>query len=114
MGKVILRILQITFGVVAGLVIVPVAVNLGTGGTPPRWLAPYVGWLWPAALGCVAVVVLLELWDKLPGASKAISAHRPNDPRNYDLALAQAERYIELRRRGSLAERVRLVLALDE
>lgn len=56
MGKMILRMLWVTFGAVVVLLIVPVAVNLGTGGTPPHWLVPYVDWLWPAALGCVALV----------------------------------------------------------
>jgi len=114
-GKMILRILQVTFGAAGGLLVVPVAVNLGTGGTPPPWLAPYVDWLWPVALGCVALVILIELCDKLLlDGRKPITRRRPNDPRNYQLALAQAARHVELRQRGSLAQRVRLALALDE
>lgn len=114
-GKMILRILQVTVGAVGGLLIVPMAVNVSTGGTPPPRLTAYIGWLWPAAVGCVVLVILLELWDKLlPDERRTITVHRPNDPRNYELALAQAARYVELRQRGSLAERVRLALALDE
>src|SRR5215470_14129467 len=105
-GKMILRILQVTFGAAGGLLVVPVAVNLGTGGTPPPWLAPYVDWLWPVALGCVALVILIELCDKLLlDGRKPITRRRPNDPRNYQLALAQAARHVELRQRGSLAQR---------
>jgi hypothetical protein len=113
MGKMILRMSQVTVGAVGGLLIVPMAVNISTGGTPPSWLTPYIGWLWPAAVGCVVLVILLELWDKLLPDERRIT-HRPNDPRNYELALAQAARYVELRQRGSLAERVRVALALDE
>ena len=29
------------------LVLLPIAINVGTGGTAPRFLAPYAGWTWP-------------------------------------------------------------------
>ena len=29
------------------LVLLPVAINVGTGGTAPAFLEPYAGWTWP-------------------------------------------------------------------
>lgn len=114
MARVVLRVLQVTFGAVGGLLIVPVAVNVGTGGTPPGWLRPHVGLLWPAAVTCVGLVIALELCDKLVVGRTAMSVRRPNDRRNVELALIQVKRYVEQRLTGSLAERVRVALALDE
>ncbi|HZN18010.1 MAG TPA: hypothetical protein VFB84_07480, partial [Micromonosporaceae bacterium] len=114
MSRATLRILQVTLSVVSALLIVPIAVNVGTGGDAPSWLQPYTNWLWPVAIACVALVIALEIWDMLQVSGRTTSARRPDDPRNYQLALAQVARYIEERQRGSLAERVRLALALDE
>ncbi|HEY2670998.1 MAG TPA: hypothetical protein VGJ07_11565 [Rugosimonospora sp.] len=114
MGKGIPRILEAAFGAAATLLIVPIAVNVGTGGTAPPWLRHYRGWLWPAALGCVIAIVALEAWGQWSRSRRTISARRPDDPRNDGLALDQVERYVDLRLRGSLAERVRVALALDE
>jgi hypothetical protein len=84
MGKTILRSLQITIGAVAGMVIVPYAVNIGTGGIPQQaWLLPHVSWLWPVAWGCVALVVLLQLWVHRLDNPKVLSTRRPKDARKY-------------------------------
>jgi hypothetical protein len=113
-GKRALRILQIVVATVGGLLIVPLAVNVGTGAKSPSWLVPVVGWLWPTALVCVALVIALQVWDTVTSSSGAISARRPNDPRNAALALAQVSHYVETRLRASLTERLRVALALDE
>lgn len=110
----VVRVLQKLFGAVAGLLVVPIAVNIGTGGTPPPWLAPFTGALWPVALGCVVAVVALELVEQRGSVRDVIAARRPDDPRNIDRALDQVARYVDLRQRNSLAERVRIALALDE
>jgi len=52
-----LRVLQVLFGTVGGLLVVPYAVNLDTGGTAPGWLRPHIGWWWPVALACVAAII---------------------------------------------------------
>ena len=59
MTRAWLRVVQVVFTAVAGLLVVPVAVNVETGGQAPDWLEPLVGWLWPGALACVAVVAAL-------------------------------------------------------
>jgi hypothetical protein len=114
MSKWLLRILQVSFTALAGLLIVPVAVNVGTGGTTPGWLTPFKDWLWPVAFVCVGLVIALEILDRILGARTVISVRLPNSSRNVDLALAQAKRYVELRQQGLLAERVQVALALDE
>ncbi|MEU4558717.1 NACHT domain-containing protein [Actinoplanes sp. NPDC023936] len=109
------RILQITLGAIASLLVVPVAVNVGTSGDAPPWLKPYINWLWPVALACVAVVIVLEWLSRREGRpAKPISALHPDDPRNAPRALAQIAHYVEGRQKGALDEKVRLALALDE
>ena len=97
----------------AGLLVVPVAVNIGTGGDVPQWLKPLATWLWPIALICVLLVIALELWDSRPGGDR-MSVRRPTDPRNVELALTRVARYVEARQRGSLGEQMRIALALDD
>ncbi|GIF77315.1 NACHT domain-containing protein [Asanoa siamensis] len=108
-----LRVAQVTLTVVGGTLVVPTAVNIGTGGEPPRWLEPYTGWLWPVAVGCVIAVIVVEAVERLrPAAREKAVRHRVGDPRNIPLALAQVDRYVSTRQRGSLAGRI--ALALDE
>src|SRR4051812_15933318 len=102
MSQAVRRILQITLGTVAGLLIIPVAVNVGTGGEAPRWLQPYAGLLWPVAIMCVLLIIALEIWDKIPMSKDSMSARRPHDRRNTSLALGQILRYLEDRQSGSL------------
>ncbi|MEV4622251.1 hypothetical protein AB0J74_26505 [Asanoa sp. NPDC049573] len=110
-----LRVFQIALSAVATLLVVPFAVNISTGGDPPGWMRPFVGWLWPVAIGCVVAVIVLEAVDRLaPAAHDKVIRHRVGDPRNVPLALAQVTRYVSARQQGSLAERVRIALALDE
>jgi len=104
-------VLQVFFGTVGGLLVVPYAVNLDTGGTAPGWLRPHIGWLWPVALACVAAIIVLELADRLIGGPETISLLRPHDPRNVSLALAQVARYVDQRRRGQLSEHLMMFLA---
>jgi len=114
-SRPLLRVLQITLSAVATLLVVPFAVNISTGGDPPGWMRPFVGWLWPIAIGCVVAVIVLEAVDRLaPAARDKVIRHRVGDPRNIPLALAQVTRYVSARQQGSLAERVRIALALDE
>lgn len=105
--------LRIVLSAVIGLLVVPVAVNIGTGGNAPDWLRPYINWLWPVAVACVLVVIALELWDRRE-PNGTLSVQFPNDPRNVDLALKQVARYIAARQRGTLVEQVRVALSLDE
>ncbi|MER7332876.1 MULTISPECIES: hypothetical protein [unclassified Micromonospora] len=109
----LLRVLQITVTTIVLAVIVPTAVNVETGGSFPAWLKPVGDWLWPAAIAGIASVVAIEAWTRRSPAYR-ISTRHPDDPRNDTHALDQVQRYVELRMRGSLAEQVRVALALDE
>ncbi|HEV7708972.1 MAG TPA: hypothetical protein VGP16_12320 [Asanoa sp.] len=114
-SRPLLRVLQIALSAVATLLVVPFAVNISTGGDPPGWMRSFVGWLWPVAIGCVFAVIVLEAIDRLaPATHDKVIRHRVGDPRNIPLALAQVTRYVSARQQGSLAERVRIALALDE
>ena len=96
------------------LVLLPIAINVGTGGTAPAFLAPYVGWTWPAigVLWMIAIGTgLLEVRSRRTGAQYARSA---DQPRNRPNALDRVDRYLESRYAGSLASRTRLALDLDE
>ncbi|MCA2214344.1 hypothetical protein [Jidongwangia harbinensis] len=110
----VLRVAQKFLGAMAALLIVPIAINVGTGGTPPPWLAPLADWVWPVAVVCVLVIVALEVIEQRGSRGEAISTRHPNDPRNIDRALDQVARYIDLRQRNSFAEKVRIALSLDE
>jgi hypothetical protein len=115
MGRGLLRFLQVMLVTAAGLVVVPVAVNIETGGDAPGWLKPYTDWLWPVGLACALLVAVLEfLARREDGPAKPASAAHPDDPRNARRVLAQISHYIEGRRQGALDEKVRLALALDE
>ncbi|GAA2369453.1 NACHT domain-containing protein [Dactylosporangium salmoneum] len=115
MPKFVIRSLQATLTSVGGLVVVPVAINVGTGGTLPAWLRPLDGQLWWIASACVASIIALELWERRssePARPASLFPH--DDPRNRPLAIAQVRRYVDARLAGSLPERLRVALSLDE
>ncbi|XVV14211.1 hypothetical protein ACQP2X_07660 [Actinoplanes sp. CA-131856] len=91
---------RVVLGVVGGLIIVPVAVNVATGGELPEPLRPFEVLLWPAALLCLLLPV------HRPGEPRA----RRLDPRNVELALARVTHYVAQRRRGLLSARIPLTL----
>ncbi|SNY35042.1 hypothetical protein [Paractinoplanes atraurantiacus] len=94
---------QVVVGVVGGLVIVPLAVNVATGGKLPGPLRPYEILLWPAAALCLVLLLVLR-----PGERRRHL--RPDDPRNAGLALARVTHYVDQRRRGLLSARIPLTL----
>ena len=110
----LLRIVLVVLTVSLTLVLLPIAINVGTGGTAPTFLAPYVGWTWPVIglLWVIAIVTgLLEIRSRRTGAQLARFA---DQPRNRPNALDRVERYLDGRFAGSLASRTRLALDLDE
>ncbi|WP_242001998.1 NACHT domain-containing protein [Kribbella steppae] len=96
------------------LVLLPIAINVGTGGTAPGFLAPYADWTWPliGALWVIAIVTaLIEFRSRrLP----TVSGRSADQPRNRPNALARVDRYLSQRVAGSLASRTRIALAVDE
>src|SRR5260370_34398031 len=102
---------RVTLASVIVLVMVPIVINKLTGGAVPRILAPFTGW--PSLVVLVGVVVVLGAWEQVRNLFRPVKARRPDDPRNVFNALRQVERYVWQRTQGSMAERVRIQLALD-
>ncbi|ADB29237.1 putative signal transduction protein with Nacht domain [Kribbella flavida DSM 17836] len=110
-----LRVALVVLTLSLTLVLLPIAINVGTGGTAPDFLAPYVGWTWPAigVLWLVAIVTgLWELRSRRLGVT--LTARSADQPRNRPNALARVDRYYAERVAGSLAARTRLALAVEE
>ncbi|MEU8226605.1 NACHT domain-containing protein [Kribbella sp. NPDC048915] len=111
--RAVLSAVVLVITVSLSLVLLPIAINIATGGTVPAFLAPYVRGVWPliGVLWVVAVVTaLLEVRNRrLPPSSRRVA----DQPRNRRNALAHIDRYYSERRAGSLAARVALALEED-
>lgn len=104
------RLIALTgLGAVTLLVLVPVAVNLVTGGSALRVLGPYAVWLWAALAVLSALTVCLAAWEPL---RSLVLRRRPSHPANRRAALDRVERFVRARVDGSLAEQVRLKLGV--
>ncbi|WP_329483242.1 NACHT domain-containing protein [Kribbella sp. NBC_01484] len=96
------------------LVLLPIAINVGTGGTAPRFLAPYAGWTWPLIGLLWLVAIVTALFEFRSRRLPTVSGRSADQPRNRPNALARVDRYLSQRHAGSLASRTRIALALDE
>ncbi|MET7278701.1 NACHT domain-containing protein [Kribbella sp. NPDC005582] len=109
-----LRAVVIVLTASLSLVLLPIAINVGTGGTAPSFLAPYVGWTWPA-IGVLWLVLILTALGEVRSRQRPVLASRSADkPRNRANALAQVDRTLQRRVDGSLAAQTRVALALDQ
>ncbi|TDD48744.1 NACHT domain-containing protein [Kribbella antibiotica] len=96
-------------------VLLPIAINVGTGGTAPPFLAPYVDWVWPLIIVLWAVFVATGLAEIRARQRNPVIAARSGDtPRNRAIVLTEVNRYLRQRVDGSLAARTRVALALDQ
>ncbi|MFI5691604.1 NACHT domain-containing protein [Kribbella sp. NPDC051586] len=96
------------------LVLLPIAINVGTGGTAPAVLEPYVGLAWPLIGVLWAAAIVTALIEVRSRRLPVVSSRSADQPRNRPNALARIDRYLTERRAGSLASRTRIALALDE
>ncbi|WP_329006114.1 NACHT domain-containing protein [Kribbella sp. NBC_00709] len=96
------------------LVLLPIAINVGTGGTAPAFLEPYVGWAWPLTGVLWAAAIVTAMIEVRSRRLPVVSSRSADQPRNRPNALARIDRYLSERRAGSLASRTRIALALDE
>ncbi|GGP50290.1 NACHT domain-containing protein [Saccharothrix coeruleofusca] len=96
-------------GGVVCLVLLPIAVNIATGGSAPKVLGRYTAWVWPALIGCCAVGAALAAWEPLRAR---LVQHLPAHPANRVVALDRVERFVRARVAGSLAAQVRLKLGV--
>jgi hypothetical protein len=44
----VVRVVVVVLALSLTVVLLPIAINIGTGGTAPAFLAPYAKWTWPA------------------------------------------------------------------
>ncbi|MEV0702137.1 NACHT domain-containing protein [Saccharopolyspora sp. NPDC050389] len=101
-------------GVSVSAVLLPTAINIGTGGTAPAFLAPYTDWTWPVIGVLWAVSVAAALWEMLARQQSAITSRPVDHPRNRPNALDRVEHYVHQRFSQSLAAKARIELDLDE
>ncbi|WP_238334723.1 NACHT domain-containing protein [Kribbella amoyensis] len=93
--------------------LLPIAINVGTGGTAPDFLARYVDWTWPVIglLWCAAIVTgVIEYRSRFA----TTSARSADQPRNRPNALGRVDRYLVERSAGSLRSKLRLALSVEE
>ncbi len=102
----------VVVGVVTILGLLPVAINVATGGTAPEVLGPVVDWLWPVIVLLVGVMVGLVLWDRGSDQGVRFIPRRPGHPSHRVDAVGRVEREVLRRRHGSLAEQLVLKLGL--
>ncbi|MEO6091276.1 MAG: NACHT domain-containing protein [Umezawaea sp.] len=102
----------VVVGVVTILGLLPVAINVATGGTAPDVLGPVVNWLWPMIVLLTGVMVGLVLWDRGSGQGVRFIPRRPGHPSHRVDAMDRVESEVLRRRHGSLAEQLVQKLAL--
>lgn len=102
----------VAIGSVTTLVLLPIAINVGTGGTAPGLLAPFQGWLWPMVGVLTTVTVALGAWERLRDKAVTYIPVKWNHPANRSAALGRIERWARERHSSSLAVRVLLELNL--
>lgn len=109
-----LRAVVLVVTVSLTLVLLPIAINVGTGGTAPGFLAPYADWTWPVIGALWLVAIVTALFEFRSRRLPTVSGRSADQPRNRPNALARVDRYLSQRVAGSLASRTRIALALDE
>ncbi|ONI68922.1 signal transduction protein [Kribbella sp. ALI-6-A] len=108
-----LRVVLVVLSVSLTLVLLPIAINVGTGGTAPTFLQPYADWSWPVIGVLWLVAIVTGVWELRSRRTTTVSARFADQPRNRPNALAHVDRYLSERVAGSLAQYTRLSLALD-
>jgi len=96
----------VVVGVVTILGLLPVAINVATGGTAPAVLGSVVDWLWPMIVVLVGVMVGLVVWDRGSGQGVRFIPRRPGHPSHRLDAVERVESEVLRRRHGSLAEQL--------
>ncbi|WP_433164121.1 NACHT domain-containing protein [Kribbella sp. CA-247076] len=110
----VLRAVVLVVTVSLTLVLLPIAINVGTGGTAPGFLAPYADWTWPLIGALWLIAIVTALFEVRSRRLPTVSGRSADQPRNRPNALARVDRYLSQRVAGSLASRTRLALAVDE
>ncbi|MFC9687051.1 NACHT domain-containing protein [Kribbella sp. NPDC056951] len=110
----VLRAAVIVLTASLSLVLLPIAINVGTGGTAPAFLTPYVAWTWPAIGVLWLILVLTALAEVRSRQRPVISSRSADVPRNRQLLLRSVDTYLNQRVAVSLAARTRVALALEE
>ncbi|MEV6287957.1 signal transduction protein [Kribbella sp. NPDC051770] len=112
--RAVLRVALVVVTLSLTLVLLPIAINVGTGGTAPAFLEPYVDWTWPVIGVLWLVAIGTGVWELRSRRTGTFSIRSADQPRNRPNALARVDRYLAERFAGSLAQYTRLALDLDE
>jgi hypothetical protein len=95
-------------------IVLPLTINLVTGGTAPHALKPYSHYYWPIIAGSflvLAIYTLPAVFNKrLPTAATHTSTHPNNRPK----ALSEIQSYINSRLVNSLSRLARITLNMDD
>ncbi|MFF1819013.1 NACHT domain-containing protein [Kribbella sp. NPDC058245] len=110
----VLRAVVIVLTASSSLVLLPIAINVATGGTAPAFLTPYVGWAWPVIGVLWLILVGTALAEVRSRQQPTISSRSADVPANRLLLLRNVDGYLNQRVAVSLAARTRIALALDE
>ncbi|WP_158852116.1 NACHT domain-containing protein [Saccharothrix deserti] len=105
------RVVLIGVAVVVGAVLVPAAINIGTGGSLPGPLEGFEPWAWPVVGAGLVVLIALGVLE-FRRSRESVRAY--DHPRNRPNALAQVESYVTRRLGQTLTEQLRITLALDQ
>jgi hypothetical protein len=87
----------VIISVTVNLVLLPFAINLATGASPPAFLMPYVKWLWPGIVVLWIVSTGFGLWELSRKRSSSISRIKPDHPKNRPNTLDTVQQYCEQR-----------------
>ncbi|MEV5544043.1 hypothetical protein AB0L13_45320 [Saccharopolyspora shandongensis] len=110
----VVRALVLAVGLSLSSVLLPTAINIGTGGTPPAVLAPYAGWTW-AVIGLLWALTLgIGAWEVLAQRGSMVTSRPVDHPRNRPNALDWVERHVLQRTEQSLAAKARIALELAD
>jgi len=105
------RVIFVGVAAVVGAVLVPTAINVGTGGSLPGPLAGFEPWAWPVVAAGLAVLIMLGVLE-MRRSRESVLAY--DHPRNRLNALAQVENYVTRRSAQALASRAHITLVLDQ
>lgn len=102
------RLALLIAGATVTLVLLPVTVNVATGGS----LAPLTSWTWPVigVLLLAAIALGVREW----GRDDEMNVRFPDHPKNRPNALDRVDRFVSERLENSLSEKVRIALDLNE
>lgn len=109
------RLIGATASAVIGLILLPIAINVATGGAVPAWLEPYRGWAWHsvAVLGLAAVYSAVQA-AKPSGDPIRDRPYGKTRPETRERAMANVRAYVTGRLRLKLDDLTRVDVRFED